>query len=387
MVLILDHWHVDLGGRKKILILVIDVLSYIFKRVIILDIETRIEQKDISLNTSQDSLPENVRLETFFLKKKSPRSYFSVMGAMLRRIKEEDPTYAVVGGAGPHTNAIFSAVFHRAASSRKVIAIEQGNDIQILSNQSFLIRLITQVLFRKIDRVVVVSKEMAERFPSFFHMEREKFVPIYNFIDVAMAQKLANEDVTEEVFKFGREIITTVCRIDLRQKDLLSLVRAFGLIKKQRGNIALTIIGDGPDMNILKNFVKSKKLEKDIFFLGYQKNPYKYMRRSDVFVLSSFNEGLPLVVLEAMACGCPIISSDCDFGPREILENGKDGILVPVGDVDALSSALLKMLSNKKLRDEYVQKGNERAKDFSMEKTSNEYEIMFKKALNSNIDL
>ena len=100
------------------------------------------------------------------------------------------------------------------------------------------------------------------------------------------------------------------------------------------------------------------------------------MSRADVFVLSSRYEGLPMVLLEAMACGAPIVASDCRSGPREILQNGRNGVLIPTGDVNALSAAISQLLRDKALRDSYSLLGKQRSRDFAVEKITSRYEEM-----------
>jgi glycosyltransferase involved in cell wall biosynthesis len=382
VVLLLDHWYADQGGRKKILILIIDVLSNLFDEVHIFNIETRLQSEDLKGRNLQENLRDNVSIETFFINKKIPTSFFGAFFSLFRGVKKTNPVAAVLGGAGPHTNALFALIFRLACGKgKKTIAIEQANSKIILEHQNAIIRFFTIRLFRKIDRVVVVSREMISGLSSFFHMSPEKFEFIYNCIDLEKIGELKNEEIEEKEFYSGKRLIMTACRIDIHQKDIVGLIRAFEVVLGKITNVILIIIGDGPDREIVEREIVSRGIQDSVFLFGYRQNPYKYMSRSDVFVLSSFSEGLPLVLLEAMACGCPVISSDCDFGPREVLEYGKDGLLVPVGDILAMSDALLKMLSDKKMRDDYITRGYARVKYFSKEKTLEEYENLFRKVL------
>lgn len=382
VVLLLDHWYADQGGRKKILILIIDVLSNLFDEVHIFNIETRLQSEDLKGRNLQENLRGNVSIETFFINKKIPASFFRAFFSLFRCVKKTNPVAAVLGGAGPHTNALFALIFRLACGKgKKTIAIEQANSKIILEHQNAIIRFFTIRLFRKIDRVVVVSREMISGLSSFFHMPPEKFEFIYNFIDLEKIGELKNEEIEEKEFYSGKRVIMTACRIDIHQKDIVGLIRAFEVVLRKITNVILIIIGDGPDREIVEREIVSRGIQNSVFLFGYQQNPYKYMSRSDVFVLSSFYEGFSLALVEAMACGCPVISSDCDFGPREVLEYGKDGLLVPVGDILAMSDALFKMLSDKKMRDDYITRGYARVKYFSKEKTLEEYKNFFRKVL------
>jgi len=108
------------------------------------------------------------------------------------------------------------------------------------------------------------------------------------------------------------------------------------------------ILGEGPEREPLEKLVKALGLAEDIALPGVVSNPYQYLTNADLFVLSSSYEGLPTVLVEAMACGCPVVSTDCPSGPREILDGGRYGRLVPVGDIQSLADAMLRSLDEDK---------------------------------------
>lgn len=136
-------------------------------------------------------------------------------------------------------------------------------------------------------------------------------------------------------------------------------------------------MGEGEDRGRLEYLIKELKLENDVSLLGFVENPYAYMQRSDVFVLSSRWEGFGNVLVEAMACGCPVVSTNCPSGPAEILGNGEYGILVPVGDVEKMAKSIIKILTNKELREELSNKALKRAKEFHVEKAVEKYLQIF----------
>lgn len=129
------------------------------------------------------------------------------------------------------------------------------------------------------------------------------------------------------------------------QKDFENLIRAFDLLRQQRP-ARLMILGDGFRKEALKQLVGELGLEKDVVFAGFVQNPFAYMSRASLFVLSSIHEGLGNVLIEAMASGCPVVSTDCPHGPREILDGGQFGPLVPIGDADALYRAMAEVLDH-----------------------------------------
>jgi len=127
------------------------------------------------------------------------------------------------------------------------------------------------------------------------------------------------------------------------QKDFPTLLRAFARLVPER-DLRLMILGEGPDRAALEAEIEALGLGDRVALLGFQANPFSYMARARLFVLSSAWEGLPGVLIQAMACGTPVVSTDCPSGPREVLEGGRLGPLVPVGDAEALARAIMQTL-------------------------------------------
>ena len=132
----------------------------------------------------------------------------------------------------------------------------------------------------------------------------------------------------------------------IRQKDFPTLIKAFALVR-QTHEARLLILGEGPERPQLVALAQLLNVATDIGLPGFIENPYAYMARSVAFVLSSRWEGLPTVLMEALCCGAPIVSTDCPSGPREILQEGKIGRLVPVGDHEALAQGMIDALDGK----------------------------------------
>jgi len=144
------------------------------------------------------------------------------------------------------------------------------------------------------------------------------------------------------------------------QKDFPTLLRAFARLRAARP-ARLMILGEGDRRSELEQLASALGISADVRLPGFVENPLAYMRRAAVFVLSSIYEGFGNVLVEALACGCPIVSTDCPGGPAEILEHGRFGRLVPVGDVAALGDALLATLAAPRESEALVA----RARDFS----------------------
>ena len=134
---------------------------------------------------------------------------------------------------------------------------------------------------------------------------------------------------------------------------------------------------------LLKKKIQELQLIDKVILMGHQANPYKYIAQSELFVLSTFNEGLPLVLLEAMACACPVISSNCDFGPREIIEDGKSGILVPVNEPRPMADAMIKVINNRNLQTYLINNALQTINNFSEDIAAKKYKEIIIKTIDS----
>jgi len=154
-------------------------------------------------------------------------------------------------------------------------------------------------------------------------------------------------------------------------KDYPMLVRSFALLLKQR-RARLLIVGKGPERERLEALIDELGIGEHVAMPGYTDNPYAYMARADLFVLSSQWEGFPTVLVEALACGAPVVATDCASGPREILLDGDLGLLVPVGDERAFADAMLRTLDAAPRRDARMARGN----SFTVARAADAYQAL-----------
>ncbi len=158
----------------------------------------------------------------------------------------------------------------------------------------------------------------------------------------------------------------------VHQKDHVTLIKAFALVS-QKTPCRLFLLGDGPLQNSIKVLVEEMKLD-DVYFAGFDLNPFRYFSKCDVFVLSSLHEGMPGVLIQAMACGAPSVSTNCPSGPDEIIDrDGENGLLVPVQNPELLASAILSILTNKSLVATLRKNGPLAVKKFSVDEAIQSY--------------
>lgn len=202
------------------------------------------------------------------------------------------------------------------------------------------------------DAIIAVSNGVADSIAHNAGIPRQQIQTIYNPVVPANLQQLASEPINHPWFHQGSvPVILAVGRLD-QQKDFPTLLRAFALVKAQR-QAKLLILGkalnpkqDKEYRLLLEHLALELGFAEDMQIAGFQENPFAYMAHAAVLALSSKYEGFGNVIPEALACGCPVVSTDCPSGPAEILANGKYGRLVPVGDHTALAQALLDTLES-----------------------------------------
>lgn len=196
-------------------------------------------------------------------------------------------------------------------------------------------------LYPRADTIIANSDGVARNLAA-LGVPASRVITIPNGIDCAWIARQAGLPARLAPPEPGMKTIVTVGRL-VAQKDHATLIRAFAAI----GNASrcrLVILGSGPERSALNALADTLGLAERVHFVGYQANPYPYLAQSDLFALSSRHEGMPNVLLEALACGLPVVSTDCPSGPREILADGAYGELVPVGDIARMAAAMVRAL-------------------------------------------
>jgi len=322
-------------------------------------------QVDLVLTRSgprQYEMPSGVRLIDIG----APRIYAALPG-IIRYLRQAQPE--IVLSADAAVNVTVLLAWRLACSRARVFVAEHSILTEATKNSRDWRMKILPVFIRKTypwaEGIVAVSKGAANDLLKIANIPKHKVYVVYNPVISEELFIKAEQPLNHPWFRKGEPpVILSVGRLTT-PKDFPTLIRAFALVRKERP-ARLMILGEGKDRAQLETLVRELRLEEDVALLGFVANPYQYMKRAAVFVLSSRWEALPTVLIEAMACGCPVVSTDCPSGPAEILENGKWGRLAPVQSPEPLAKAILETL-------EHPIYGTERAKQFSLERATQEY--------------
>lgn len=264
------------------------------------------------------------------------------------------------------------------------------------SKRAFLQRLACRLSFR----YIAVSKKAASDLSEVFGFKKDKVRCIYNFVDTELISGLMREPISDREYNdFARahkDIIIYVGRL-IPSKGHAHLIRAFKEVKKSFADCGIVFLGEGDERKNITELAESLGVSESIYMPGNVDNPYQYISKASVFVMPSEYEGLPMVLIEAAACGCPIISCDISTGPREILDPDSDidyrtdeiqyaeyGILVPDCRSDKaeetekreqmLADSIVGLLSDPEMRRRYSESSSECVKRFNVETIVSQWE-------------
>jgi glycosyltransferase involved in cell wall biosynthesis len=298
------------------------------------------------------SLPGLVR----YLRSVRPLALLSAMGhanvvAVVAKVLARVPTRVVVSERNNFSVSKKHARSHRANAMGRLILMRWA--------------------YRRAAGVIAISGGVADDLSVQLEIPRDNIKVVYNPLDIERAQVLSRLEPTR-IFSDGNghKLILGIGRL-VEQKGFIHLIRAFAQVRSG-SSVKLCILGEGPLRESLKAEVERLGLINEIVLPGFVGNPFAVMRQANLFVLSSGWEGFGNVLVEAMACGTPVVSTACPSGPDEILEQGRWGRLVPVGDVDALAAAMAATLDENEHPDVAT-----RAGEFSVDRAVEGYlEVM-----------
>lgn len=316
----------------------------------------------------------------------------------LRQLKRQNH-YAACISALTSANAVNALT--GCNGCRSILTVHSFMSKDSLSGLKKILQIIAiRLLYNRADVIVAVSESARRDLIRNFGIKEEKTITIYNGYPVKEIVKAGQETLTETEkirCKGDAPKLVTAGRLST-PKGQWHLIRAMSRIKHQIPDSRLFILGDGELRDYLERLIRDYALEKNVFLMGFQDNPYKIMANCDCFVLSSLYEGFPNVLVEALTLGLPCVSADFDSGAREILAPGTPisdkvkegfqrmeyGILCPVCDGKMreadepltaeekdLADAVIEMFTHPAVRGAYGLKGKKRVQDLSMEKVIN----------------
>jgi glycosyltransferase involved in cell wall biosynthesis len=289
--------------------------------------------------------------------------------SLVRYLRRERP-YAMLS-ALTHANMVALCSRAIARVSTRILVSERNviknDDARQLRLSDRLALLLMKRLYSQAEGAVAVAQGVATDLVEIIGVQADRVHTIYNPVVTDDIAELAGAPSPHPWLEKGElPVVLGVGRLT-EQKDFETLIRAFRLVRDQRP-CRLVILGEGEQRDHLWSLVTELNLTDCVLLPGFQENPFAWMSRAAVFVLSSRWEGLPGVLIQAMACGTPVVSTDCHSGPREILENGKWGRLVPLSDSETMAKEILATLTS----DTHPDVGR-RAADFRVERSVQNY--------------
>lgn len=303
-------------------------------------------------------------------------SMLSCMPRLIRLMYNEK--FDVVVSGGDQQNIAICLIKFLPRLRTRFIITEHNNPIlsgkAARSLKTRIGRAFRSVLYPHVDHIVAVSDGVRSALLDSFGCQADKVTTIYNPIPLEKIGILSQQS-PDHLWLTDKSIPVILAVGRLHQaKDFGTLLLAFSKFLSHQP-ARLIILGDGPERSSLEAKVRELGIGDFVDLPGFSLNPYSFMSRSDLFVLSSRWEGFAVVVAEALACGLPVVATDCPSGPAEILENGKFGLLVPVADAEAMSEAMLRSIAE--TQHQYHLK--ERAADFAAEISGERYLALMKR--------
>lgn len=336
----------------------------------------RFEVVLVTLNYN-GSYEKDIRKDVTFIKLDTTRLSRSIF--RLAKIIRNQKVH-VVFSTIPRVNTIAVLATLFSFTGAKAVVREadnlDGNWLERLKLIGF--GLIYRLAFQVISLSEGVKTNLVER----YKIKRDDIRVIYNPVDTAHIKKKASEPINkndQKLFAKDKQTILTIGRL-VEQKDQKTLIEAFSRLKKQI-DARLVILGEGKLESDLMTLASDLGIGEDVHFVGFKDNPYQYLAAADLFVLTSIHEGFSHVLAEALATGTLIVSTDCKSGPSEVLDKGKYGVLVPVGDVSAIEKAMFECLTlSNERRSDIITDGLKRVETFEAKHIVKQYEEEFMKA-------
>lgn len=269
-----------------------------------------------------------------------------------------------------------------------IISVQCNPLVRYKKEQKFINLLIKHFYpLQIVNGIVVNSKGVETILKKHYKIPEKKITTINNAINFEEINSLKRELISnnDNISLLNTNLIKFVNLSRFRKiKGHINLIRAFSKVKSQISHTKLFLIGDGDLKPIIKQKISELGLDKDVILLGIKKNPFKFMDKMDIFVLSSKAEGFGIALIEAMACGLPIISTNCQSGPREILKHGKYGLLAEVNNINDLAEKMKLLAEDGVLRKKFTKLAQKRVKDYQWKNQKGKWIKLIKQKINSS---
>jgi glycosyltransferase involved in cell wall biosynthesis len=299
-----------------------------------------------------------------------PHFVLGALPGLTRYLRQEKPDVLIA--AMDYPNAVAIAASALAGNSIPVIAtVHNTLSVEVANSSEHRIKAqlaVARRFYPRAKALVAVSRGVADDLAQILGSPGERIGTIYNPVvspDLAMK---ATQPLTHPWFIGGGPPLILAVGGLKPQKDFATLFKAFAIARRERP-LRLMVLGEGKLRRDLTDLAGDLGIAGDLEMPGFVDNPYQYMARASLMVASSIYEGLLTVLIEALACGCPVVSTDCPSGPAEILDHGRYGTLVPVKDENALAAAILRNLTVGCDKDLLINW----AREFSVERATRHY--------------
>jgi glycosyltransferase involved in cell wall biosynthesis len=292
--------------------------------------------------------------------------------ALARYLKETKPTGLLSHMNHANVAAIVAKELARSQTTLVVVEHDTLSASKSHLRRSQFLPPVMRWLYPRADAIVGVSQGVAEDLDVQLGFRAGTVKTVYNPVIDRDTISKAKMPLEHPWFQAGSPPVFLAVGRFTPQKDFSNLIAAFALVRQQK-NARLVILGEGELRSELEAQIHSLGIGEDVLLPGFVQNPYAYMANSTAFVLSSRWEGLPTVLIEAMACGCSVVATDCPSGPQEILAGGKYGRLVPIKNASALAGAMIQVLDQPLDRSISIDRGMY----FSTERAVSEYLKLF----------
>ncbi|MGH2406296.1 MAG: glycosyltransferase [bacterium] len=350
----------EVGGAEKLTVTLLRHISRTrFEPILVLRRRTGVWLRDVPADVPILSL-QSAPVRTAWIR-------------LARLLRELRPQVVLSMSSGGNLTAVLARVF--SGLDRCGLILVEANTfshVRRLLPRWLPVTFLKSVLYRRADRVIAYSHGVAEDLMASVRLPGGLVDVVATPVVDETLEELAAQPLDHPWFGDKYPVLLSVGRL-ADQKDFPTLLRAFARLR-QGLVLRMVILGEGERRGDLEMLAASLGVADDVQFPGFVANPYQFMRRCSVFVLSSQYEGMPTVLVEAMACGAPVVSTDCPSGPREVVHDGVNGYLVPVGDEASLAVAVERLLQNERLRDDFIAKGKSTVARFSAREVVKRYE-------------